>query len=91
MREAWHCFELDFQKNPKRLRQISLGKDLKSVLRDANALLIITEWKAFRSPDFQMLKTELKELVIFDGRNLYEPNDLKKAGFEYHGIGRESH
>lgn len=91
MKEAWHCFELDFQNNPEGLRQIILGEDLKSVLRDANALLIVTEWKAFRSPDFQMLKTELKESVIFDGRNLYEPNDLKVAGFEYHGIGRESH
>jgi UDPglucose 6-dehydrogenase len=91
MKEAWHCFELDFQNNPEGLRQITLGEDLKSVLHDANALLIVTEWKAFRSPDFQMLKSELKDLVIFDGRNLYEPNDLKAAGFQYYGIGRQSH
>lgn len=91
MKEAWHYFELDFQNNPDGLYQITLGEDLKSVLHGANALLIVTEWKAFLSPDFQMLKKELKEPVIFDGRNLYEPNDLKVAGFEYYGIGRQSH
>jgi UDPglucose 6-dehydrogenase len=91
MKEAWHCFELDFHNNPEGLSQIALGEDLKSVLHGANSLLIVTEWKAFRSPDFQMLKSELKDLVIFDGRNLYEPNDLKAAGFQYYGIGRQSH
>jgi len=90
MKEAWHCFELDFQSNPEGLRQITLGEDLKTVLHGANSLLIVTEWKAFRSPDFQMLKSELKDLVIFDGRNLYEPNDLKAAGFQYYGIGRQT-
>jgi UDPglucose 6-dehydrogenase len=90
MKEAWHCFELDFQNNPEGLRQIVLGEDLKSVLRDANALLIVTEWKAFRSPDLKMLKTELKDPVIFDGRNLYDPNDMSAAGLLYFGIGRST-
>ena len=46
------------------------------------------EWQEFRSPDFDLIKQELKESVIFDGRNLYNPNLLKMQGLEYYGIGR---
>ena len=55
----------------------------------ADALLIVTEWKEFRSPDFDALKTALKQPVIFDGRNLYEPALLNELGFEYFAIGRK--
>jgi UDPglucose 6-dehydrogenase len=48
----------------------------------------VTEWKAFRSPDFGQLKMLLKTPVIFDGRNLFEPDAMIAAGVEYHGIGR---
>jgi UDPglucose 6-dehydrogenase len=54
----------------------------------ADALLIVTEWKAFRSPDFEALKNALKSPVIFDGRNLYEPATARGHGFEYFPIGR---
>jgi len=54
----------------------------------ADALLIATEWKAFRSPDFDALKASLKSPVIFDGRNLYEPAVVRSKGFEYYPIGR---
>jgi UDPglucose 6-dehydrogenase len=57
-------------------------------VRGADALVIATEWKEFRSPDFPAIKAALKTAVIFDGRNLYEPNDLARLGFEYHAIGR---
>ena len=57
-------------------------------LAGADALLIATEWKEFRSPDFQTIKTSLKSPVIFDGRNLYEPKVVKDAGLEYYPIGR---
>lgn len=57
-------------------------------LIDADALAIVTEWKAFRSPDFTRIKAELKQAVIFDGRNLFEPALMAEAGIEYHGIGR---
>lgn len=57
-------------------------------LRDADALLIVTEWKAFRSPNFETMKTLLKHPVIFDGRNLYEPANVRAQGFEYYPIGR---
>ncbi|MEO5736304.1 MAG: UDP-glucose/GDP-mannose dehydrogenase family protein, partial [Variovorax sp.] len=53
----------------------------------ADALVIITEWQAFKSPNFADLKSALKAPVIFDGRNLYEPA-IREQGFEYHAIGR---
>lgn len=59
-------------------------------LRDADALLIVTEWKAFRSPDFAAMKALLKQPVIFDGRNLYDPATLRREGFEYFPIGRRA-
>jgi UDPglucose 6-dehydrogenase len=54
----------------------------------ADALVIVTEWKEFRSPDFEALKTKLKNPVVFDGRNLYDPVSMKKQGFTYYAIGR---
>jgi UDPglucose 6-dehydrogenase len=54
----------------------------------ADALAIVTEWKEFRSPDFDNLKKQLKTPVIFDGRNLYDPGMMKKQGFMYYAIGR---
>ena len=54
----------------------------------ADALVIVTEWKAFRSPDFEVLRAALRTPVVFDGRNLYDPAMLRARGFEYHGIGR---
>ena len=54
----------------------------------ADALVIVTEWKEFRSPDFDLLKKQLKAPVIFDGRNLYDPGFMKKQGFTYYAIGR---
>ena len=55
----------------------------------ADALAIVTEWKEFRSPDFAGLRARLKQPVIFDGRNLYEPGELRRLAFEYYPIGRE--
>ncbi len=54
----------------------------------ADALVVVTEWKEFRSPDFDALRRHLKQPVIFDGRNLYEPDVVRGAGFEYRAIGR---
>ena len=59
-----------------------------SVLKDADALLLITEWKSYRSPNFLKVKEMMKYPVIFDGRNQYDPKFMKKNGFEYKGIGR---
>ncbi|MDF1893768.1 UDP-glucose dehydrogenase family protein [Rahnella contaminans] len=59
-----------------------------SALQNADALIICTEWQNFRAPDFDAIKKALKEPVIFDGRNLYDPERLEKRGFTYYGIGR---
>jgi UDPglucose 6-dehydrogenase len=59
-----------------------------AALSNADALVIVTEWKEFRSPDFDNLKAKLKTPVIFDGRNMYDPALVRGMGFEYLAIGR---
>ncbi len=59
-----------------------------AVLENADALAVATEWKLFRSPDFDRIKTALNSPVIFDGRNLYDPDFLRRRGFTYYSIGR---
>lgn len=59
-----------------------------ATLKNADALIIVTEWKEFRSPDFEVIKAALKQAVIFDGRNLWEPRMVREHGFEYFPIGR---
>jgi UDPglucose 6-dehydrogenase len=59
-------------------------------LDDADALIIVTEWKEFRSPDFEDMKKRLKSPVIFDGRNLYDPAMMRELGMEYFSVGRPS-
>jgi len=67
---------------------LSLVKTADDALQGADALVIVTEWKNFWSPDFEMLKNMLKDKVIFDGRNLYQPEMLERVGIEYYAIGR---
>ena len=59
------------------------------VLKNSNALVLLTEWKEFRSPDFEKIRKQLKTLVIFDGRNQYNNFNLKEKGFEYYQIGKK--
>jgi UDPglucose 6-dehydrogenase len=59
-----------------------------AALEGVDALVVVTEWKQFRSPDFGRLKTALRDAVVFDGRNLYEPSEVEAAGIAYYGIGR---
>lgn len=68
--------------------RIEYMKDNYEVLRDADALAVITEWNEFRRPNFQRMKGLMKSPVIFDGRNIYEPKEMKEYGFTYYGIGR---
>ena len=58
------------------------------VLDDADGLVVFTDWQEFRTPDFELIVEKLKNPVVFDGRNLYDPNYVKKQGIEYHSIGR---
>ena len=80
MPEAKHCF-------PNEAR-LSYTENQTAALDNADALVIVTEWKEFRSPDFAILKAALKNPVIFDGRNLYDPKLVREMGFEYLAIGR---
>jgi UDPglucose 6-dehydrogenase len=58
------------------------------VLKGSDALILLTEWKEFRSPDFEELKAQLKEPILFDGRNQYNAFNLEAKGFEYYQIGK---
>ncbi len=59
-----------------------------AALAGADALVVVTEWKEFRSPDFDAIRAQLKSPLVFDGRNLYDPAQVRAAGLEYFGIGR---
>ncbi|WP_041522436.1 UDP-glucose dehydrogenase family protein [Gilvimarinus agarilyticus] len=67
---------------------LSLCGTKEAALQEADALIIATEWQPFRAPDFDLIKTELTDPVIFDGRNLYEPVRMKQKGFVYYSVGR---
>ncbi len=68
--------------------RITFANDPYQAAEGADALLLITEWAEFRSPDWDEVANRLRNKVIFDGRNVYDPADLKRMGFEYYGIGR---
>jgi UDPglucose 6-dehydrogenase len=68
--------------------RIEYANDREAALDGADALVIVTEWKEFRSPDFATIKAKLKTPVIFDGRNLYDPRIVRESGVEYQPIGR---
>lgn len=67
---------------------LELVEDAQAALVGADALLLLTEWQQFRSPDFDQIKASLSSPVIFDGRNLYNPELMKRFGFHYYGVGR---
>ena len=71
----------------KGIQNISYEYSKYDVLKDSDALVLLTEWKEFRSPDFELIKTKLKKPVIFDGRNQYIAYDLENKGLEYYKIG----
>jgi len=70
------------------LKGVSFADSPMAALQGADALAVVTEWKEFRSPDFDEIKKRLKTPVIFDGRNLYDPEDMKRVGLEYYPVGR---
>ncbi len=88
--EAIKALELDFQESAHLLSKITMVDKPMDTTVGADALIIATEWKAFRSPDFDVLKKQLKNPIIFDGRNLFEPHALTELGFTYYGIGRHN-
>jgi UDPglucose 6-dehydrogenase len=76
--------------NPEALAGITFVDSAYDAIKGADCLAILTEWSLFRTPDFNLLKSSLKAPVIFDGRNLYELETLKKEGFYYNSIGRNT-
>jgi UDPglucose 6-dehydrogenase len=86
--EARRVFALDLADTPDALGRLHFEDTQKDALPGADALVIVTEWKEFKSPDFAHLKSELKMPVIFDGRNLYEPEAMAELGIDYYAIGR---
>ena len=70
--------------------KIEFCKDAYEALVDADALLIATEWPVFRTPDFEKMSSTLKQKVIFDGRNLYQLEEMEEHGFTYYSIGRKT-
>ncbi|WP_175967138.1 UDP-glucose dehydrogenase family protein [Burkholderia sp. BCC0322] len=86
--EARRVFALDFGDDADALARLHLVDTQDVAVTGADALVIVTEWKEFRSPDFTRLKAELKAPVIFDGRNLYEPDAMAELGIDYYAIGR---
>jgi len=68
--------------------KIEYGESSYSILKEAEALLLLTEWNEFRTPDFDKIKSELKNPVIFDGRNQYDEKLLESLGFEYYQVGK---
>jgi UDPglucose 6-dehydrogenase len=80
MNEARHCFADD--------SGVTYAENQTAALEGADALIIATEWREFRSPNFDTIKAKLKHPVIFDGRNLYDPKQVRGMGFEYLAIGR---
>ena len=69
-------------------QNINYCSDKYSVLENADILVLVTEWKEFRSPDFDRIKTTLSNNIIFDGRNQFKNSLMKKLGFEYYAVGK---
>jgi UDPglucose 6-dehydrogenase len=86
--ESRRVFALDLADKPEQLERLHFVDSQKDALPGADALVIVTEWKEFKSPDFAHLKSELKMPVVFDGRNLYEPEAMAELGIDYFAIGR---
>ncbi|RJG51639.1 UDP-glucose dehydrogenase family protein [Motilimonas pumila] len=89
-----HAFDPEAMEEAQRIYQgrehLSLMGTKEAALKQADALIICTEWQNFRAPDFEVIKQQLKYPVIFDGRNLYQPKTVEKYGLDYFSIGRQS-
>jgi UDPglucose 6-dehydrogenase len=68
--------------------ELKLVGTKEAALEKADALVICTEWKNFRAPNFNLLKTALRSPLLFDGRNLYDPAQMEEQGIEYYAVGR---
>jgi UDPglucose 6-dehydrogenase len=82
---------LNFEQNHASIcDKIHFSDNAYDALQDSDALAICTEWSIFRTPDFEEMTKRLKSKVIFDGRNLFEPTEMKELGYYYNSIGRQT-
>ncbi|SAL33706.1 UDP-glucose dehydrogenase family protein [Caballeronia telluris] len=88
--EAERVFALDLENEPAQRQRLHFCSQQYDAVTNADALVIVTEWKAFKSPDIGTLHSKMKHPLIFDGRNLYEPENMAELGFVYEAIGRRS-
>ncbi len=88
--EAMKALRSDCQDKPQWLERFELAKDDMAALVDADALLVLTEWKNFHNPDFQHMKALMRRPFVLDGRNLYNPEALAELGIAYQGVGRRN-
>ena len=88
MSEAKRVLALDFGDSSEKLDRVSFANAPEDCAEGADALIIATEWKVFKSPDWGLLRRRLKQPLVFDGRNLFSPQPMSGEGFEYHSIGR---
>jgi UDPglucose 6-dehydrogenase len=70
--------------------RVELAPDPYAAAADADALVLVTEWNEFRQPDFERLRRTMKQPVLFDGRNVWDPAKVRALGFSYQGIGRSA-
>lgn len=86
------AYDPEAMENVRKLKggSITYGSDPYEVLKEADFLLIATEWSVFRTPEFERMKNTMKAPLVFDGRNLYDLQRMKEKGFTYYSIGREA-
>ena len=87
MDAARRVLPIDLQDRPGQIERLRFADSPMHAVQGADALVIMTDWKAFKSPNLIALKEALKQPVIFDGRNLYGP-EIRSHGFEYLAVGR---
>jgi UDPglucose 6-dehydrogenase len=89
-KEALEAITHDLAEHPQALQRLHIHATAYEATDNADALLVLTEWKTFHHPDFDLLKAHMKRPLILDGRNLYDPQWLQNMGIAYQGIGRRN-
>jgi UDPglucose 6-dehydrogenase len=90
MDDAHRALSADLAATPDALQRVRFAAHPLDALDGADALLLVTEWKSFQNPDFQAIARRMRKAIVFDGRNIYDPEQLQEYGIPYRGIGRRN-
>jgi UDPglucose 6-dehydrogenase len=90
MREAREALAIDMPDSAPQHPRLHFVEQPEHALQDADALMVLTEWKCFQNPDFRRLRRLMRDPLVLDGRNLYDPSLLQELGVAYLGIGRRN-